>query len=100
MLIPALEGTRHALRAAQKEESVKRVVVTSSFAAVLDFNRMSPDVTFSHEDWNPATYDEAKKSDNPTYVYCASASSCLSSSPSSSGAACSAFTPRPSICAC
>ncbi|KPV72993.1 uncharacterized protein RHOBADRAFT_29212 [Rhodotorula graminis WP1] len=72
MLIPARDGTRHALRAAQKESSVKRVVVTSSFAAVLDFNRMSPDVTFSHEDWNPATWDEAKKSDNPTYVYCAS----------------------------
>merc|ERR1712093_671104 len=38
LLIPALEGTRHALRAAQKEPSVKRVVVTSSFAAVMDFN--------------------------------------------------------------
>jgi len=22
--------------------------------------------------WNPATYDEAKKSDNPAFVYCAS----------------------------
>jgi len=72
LLIPALEGTRHALRAAQKEPSVKRVVVTSSFAAVMDFNRLSPETTFTHEDWNPATYDEAKKSDNPTFVYCAS----------------------------
>ncbi|BGP43877.1 hypothetical protein JCM10449v2_007934 [Rhodotorula kratochvilovae] len=72
MLIPALEGTRQCLRAAQKEPSVKRVVVTSSFAAVLDFDRMSPDTTFTHEDWNSATYDAAKKSDQPPYVYCAS----------------------------
>merc|ERR1712093_613057 len=72
LLIPALEGTRHAHRAAQKEPSVKRVVVTSSFAAVMDFNRLSPETTFTHEDWNPATYDEAKKSDNQTFVYCAS----------------------------
>ncbi|GAA6056229.1 hypothetical protein JCM3770_002098 [Rhodotorula araucariae] len=72
MLIPALEGTRQCLRAAQKEPSVKRVVVTSSFAAVLDFDRMSPDTTFTHEDWNSATYDAAKKSDQAPYVYCAS----------------------------
>lgn len=39
----------------------------------MDFNRLSPETTFTHEDWNPATYDEAKKSDNPTFVYCASA---------------------------
>ncbi|GAA5982782.1 hypothetical protein JCM10908_006785 [Rhodotorula pacifica] len=72
MLIPALEGTRQILRAAQKEPSVKRVVLTSSFAAVLDFDRLSPDVTFTEKDWNPATYDAAKKSDQKPYVYCAS----------------------------
>ncbi|GAA6011172.1 hypothetical protein JCM10207_005525 [Rhodosporidiobolus poonsookiae] len=73
MLIPALEGTRHALRAAQNEPSVKRVVVTSSFAAVLDFDRMSPETTFSEKDWNPATYESAAKMEgNEAYVYCAS----------------------------
>ncbi|GJN94209.1 hypothetical protein Rhopal_007283-T1 [Rhodotorula paludigena] len=72
MLIPALEGTRQCLRAAQKEPSVKRVVLTTSFAAVMDFDRLGPDTTFSHKDWNPATYETAKKSDNPSYVYCAS----------------------------
>ncbi|BGP58484.1 hypothetical protein JCM8202_001148 [Rhodotorula sphaerocarpa] len=72
MLIPALEGTRQILRAAQKEPSVKRVVLTSSFAAVLDFNSLSPATTFSHKDWNPATYNLAKGSDQKPYVYCAS----------------------------
>ncbi|POY74967.1 hypothetical protein BMF94_1943 [Rhodotorula taiwanensis] len=73
MLIPALEGTRQILRAAQKESSVKRVVLTSSFAAVLDFDRLQPSTTFSEKDWNPATYDKAKgMGDNKAYVYCAS----------------------------
>lgn len=72
MLIPALEGTRQILRAAQKEASVKRVVLTSSFAAVLDFDKLTPETTFTEKDWNPATYDSAKKSDQPPYIYCAS----------------------------
>ncbi|GAA5822081.1 hypothetical protein JCM5353_006225 [Sporobolomyces roseus] len=75
MLIPALQGTRSALRAAQKESSVKRVVVTSSFAAVLDFNKMGPDTTFTHEDWNPTTYEQAKAMDpskDQAQIYCAS----------------------------
>ncbi|GAA5982196.1 hypothetical protein JCM5350_003490 [Sporobolomyces pararoseus] len=75
MLLPALSGTRSALRAAQKEESVKRVVVTSSFAAVLDFSKLGPETTFTEKDWNPATYEEAKKMDpskDQAQIYCAS----------------------------
>lgn len=75
MLIPALQGTREALRAAQAESSVERVVLTSSFAAVLDFTKLGPDTTFTHKDWNPATYDEAKKMDpkkDQAQIYCAS----------------------------
>jgi nucleoside-diphosphate-sugar epimerase len=75
MLTPALQGTRAALKAAQKEESVKRVVVTSSFAAVLDFSKMGPDTTYTEKDWNPATYDEAKKMDpskDQAQIYCVS----------------------------
>ncbi|GAA5845244.1 hypothetical protein JCM11251_003855 [Rhodosporidiobolus azoricus] len=75
MLIPALEGTRQILRAAQKEASVKRVVVTSSFAAVLDMkNGLGPDTTYDHTMWNPATYDEAKNAvkGQEAFIYCAS----------------------------
>lgn len=47
--------------------------MTSSFAAVLDFDRLQPSTTFSEKDWNPATYDKAKgMGDNKAYVYCAS----------------------------
>lgn len=40
MLQPAIEGTRQMLQACKKESSVKRVVVTSSFAAVLDMAKL------------------------------------------------------------
>jgi nucleoside-diphosphate-sugar epimerase len=40
MLQPAIEGTRQMLEACKKESSVKRVVVTSSFAAVLDMAKI------------------------------------------------------------
>ena len=36
MLIPALKGTTELLQAAASEPSVKRVVITSSFASVLN----------------------------------------------------------------
>ncbi|GAA6045159.1 hypothetical protein JCM8097_000930, partial [Rhodosporidiobolus ruineniae] len=77
MLIPALQGTRQALRAAQDEPSVKRVVVTSSFAAVIDMkNGLTPETKYDHTVWNPATYDEAKNTpigeEGAPFVYCAS----------------------------
>ncbi|GAA6044354.1 hypothetical protein JCM8097_002785, partial [Rhodosporidiobolus ruineniae] len=60
MLIPALEGTRQALRAAQDEPSVKRVVVTSSLAAVLDLDKLGPEAKYDHTSWNSSTYEQAK----------------------------------------
>lgn len=36
LLVPAVEGTLNVLRYAQKEKSVKRIGITSSFAAVTD----------------------------------------------------------------
>ncbi|KAL8277114.1 hypothetical protein RQP46_010442 [Phenoliferia psychrophenolica] len=73
MLNPAIQGTREALEAAKKTPSVKRVVVTSSFAAVLDLAKMpGVGVTYSDKDWNPATLEEATKAEHPGYVYCAS----------------------------
>jgi len=39
---------------------VKRVVITSSFASVLDLNRKGPPFfTYTAKDWNPLTYEEA-----------------------------------------
>ncbi|KAK4702327.1 hypothetical protein P7C70_g3894, partial [Phenoliferia sp. Uapishka_3] len=74
MLLPAIDGTKEALLAAKKTPSVKRVVVTSSFASVLNLAQKDngKGVTYSHKDWNPATLEEAAKADHPGFVYCAS----------------------------
>lgn len=45
---------------AAAKSNVKRVVITSSFAAVLDINRKeSSYFTYTAKDWNPLTYAEA-----------------------------------------
>jgi nucleoside-diphosphate-sugar epimerase len=73
MLIPARNGTKNILESAATQKSIKRVIVTSSFAAMIDINKgLRPGYTYSEKDWNPATWEEACKSDNPGYVYCAS----------------------------
>lgn len=52
---PALEGTRNVLAAVNRTPSVKRVVLTSSVAAIHSDNidaRNVPDHTFTEEHWN------------------------------------------------
>ncbi|KAF5370905.1 hypothetical protein D9615_009806 [Tricholomella constricta] len=73
MLIPAIQGTKDILAAIELEPRVKRVVVTSSFAAVCTVPLLPHrGHTYTDDSWNPVTYDEAKVSDNPGFVYCAS----------------------------
>ncbi|KZP01486.1 NAD(P)-binding protein [Calocera viscosa TUFC12733] len=73
ILIPARENTLVALRAAAQNPQIKHVVITSSFAAICDVLKgYWPEKTYSEKDWNPATWDEAVKSDNGAFVYCAS----------------------------
>jgi len=52
---PAVKMTVNMLKAAQNERTVKRVVVTSSFAAVLNpkMGGGLRDYTYTAEDWNP-----------------------------------------------
>ncbi|KAG5645393.1 hypothetical protein DXG03_006346 [Asterophora parasitica] len=73
MLLPAIWGTRNLLVATKLEPSIQRVVYTSSFAAVCN-PPLLPHAghMYTDDSWNPATYDEAKASDNPFFVYCAS----------------------------
>ncbi|EPQ31488.1 uncharacterized protein PFL1_00823 [Pseudozyma flocculosa PF-1] len=64
LLIPAVEGTLNLLRFAKKQGGVKRVVVTSSFAAVTNFEEGGPNrpgFTYTASDWNPSTYEDALK---------------------------------------
>ncbi|CCF35879.1 ketoreductase [Colletotrichum higginsianum] len=66
---PALGGTLSLLEAAKKYgKDVKRVVITSSFAAILDNARMDdPNTIYTEESWNPATIDHITRSKDIAY---------------------------------
>ncbi|KAL3482713.1 hypothetical protein BJX62DRAFT_250523 [Aspergillus germanicus] len=60
-LDPAVQGTRQLLRSIKRHApSVKRVVMTSSCAAVVDFDApVAGGRVYTSEDWNPVTWEEA-----------------------------------------
>lgn len=67
-LDPAIKGTTGILHAVKKyAPEVKRVVITSSFAAIVN-SKQHPRV-YSEENWNPVTWEEAM---DPSNVYRAS----------------------------
>lgn len=72
MLDPAIQGTLSILKSATKTPGVKRIVITSSFAAVMDFANLGPSKTYNDTDWNSATKELAiaKGKDDPVYLYC------------------------------
>lgn len=75
LLIPAIKGTTNILKAVQKNApQVKRIIITSSFASIVDMGKgLRPDYTYTEEDWNPITYDVAANPKTPVEVsYCAS----------------------------
>jgi nucleoside-diphosphate-sugar epimerase len=59
ILDPAIKGTTSVLEAIKKyAPGVKRVVITSSFAAILSAEGLqNPNKTFSEQDWNPDGYE-------------------------------------------
>jgi nucleoside-diphosphate-sugar epimerase len=60
LILPAINGVRAILTAASREPSIRRVVLTSSFASVMDANRTAPPYfTYTASDWNPLTYAES-----------------------------------------
>ena len=73
LLEPAIKGTTEIIQAVQTyAPQVKRVVITSSFASIIDLSLGNrPGYIYSEADWNPITYDQAKVADGPT-AYCAS----------------------------
>ncbi|KAG9244249.1 putative NADPH-dependent methylglyoxal reductase GRP2 [Calycina marina] len=72
LLDPAVNGTNGVLAAIKKNApSVKKVVITSSFAAIVDGPKGNrPGYTYSEKDWNPITAEEATQ--NPSDGYRAS----------------------------
>lgn len=66
LLDPAIIGTTGILKSVKKSApSVKRVVITSSFAAIL--NATKHEKTYSEANWNPITWEEALQ--NPANGY-------------------------------
>ena len=82
LLLPAINGTESVLKAAHQYNStqtdqnnqIKRIVITSSSASVLDLDKgLRPGYTYTEQDWAPLTYEEAAAAtDNPAKVYRAS----------------------------
>lgn len=72
LLDPAVIGTTGILKSVKKNApSVKRVVITSSFASILNpFKGAAPGKTYSESDWNPITHEQALE--NPANGYRAS----------------------------
>lgn len=73
LLIPAVNGTSSILKAVKKyaANTVERVVITSSYAAVCTFNEDSQKGNvINEESWNTMSWEEAKK--DGIAAYCAS----------------------------
>ena len=71
LILPAINGTLRVLEAVVKfAPQVKRVVLTSSFAAIADFSKQFwPDHVYNESQWNPMTYEEAKNCGIPGLSY-------------------------------
>ncbi|KAL9057031.1 MAG: hypothetical protein Q9162_002579 [Coniocarpon cinnabarinum] len=62
LLQPAMNGVNELLGSVQKHSpQVRRIIMTSSCVAVIDFSKgPRPGYTYGEDDWNPITYEEAK----------------------------------------
>ncbi|CAE6455829.1 unnamed protein product [Rhizoctonia solani] len=63
LLDPAILGTTEILKGIKAHApTVKRVVVTSSFASIVDRSKGNrPGYVYSEKDWNPISYEESQK---------------------------------------
>jgi nucleoside-diphosphate-sugar epimerase len=68
---PALNGTTSVLKAIKANNpSVKRVVVTSSFASNIDYSKgYRPGYLYTEADWNPMSTQEAKDANDGVAAY-------------------------------
>lgn len=73
LLIPAVNGVKGILNSIKKyaADTVERVVLTSSYAAVFDMAKENDkSLTFNEESWNPATWESCQS--DPINTYCGS----------------------------
>lgn len=70
LLTPAVNGTKAILSAIKKygSQKVEKLVVTSSYAAIMDLNKeMDPQTTFSESSWNPDSWEYCQRSAGAAY---------------------------------
>lgn len=73
LLMPALRGTEAVMQAAYANHTVKRLVLTSSFAAIYDANLgLQPGAVITEDNYSPLTWEDGVKTDNPAVAYRAS----------------------------
>ncbi|KAM0786222.1 hypothetical protein ACM66B_007025 [Microbotryomycetes sp. NB124-2] len=73
LINPAVKGTQSILKSASKEPKVQRIVITSSFASIV--NPRDPVHTFNEQEWNeysPKQVEEHGKDTDPSQSYRAS----------------------------
>ncbi|TVY93217.1 putative uncharacterized oxidoreductase [Lachnellula willkommii] len=73
LLRPAREGTLNILKASACTSSVRKVIITSTMAAISHIGSGPiPGKVYTESDWNPVKWDDAVNSTDGHYVYCAS----------------------------
>lgn len=73
LLTPALRGTEVVMQAAYSNHCIKRVVLTSSFAAIYDANLgLQPGVVLTEDNFSPLTWEEGATTADPAVAYRAS----------------------------
>lgn len=74
MLEPALTGTLTVLKTAKEHApKVEKFVITSSFAAMMNWNEVGDDnAVVTEESWNPVTWEQAAEKGNVVLTYLAS----------------------------
>lgn len=77
LIIPAVDGTLRILESIRDHApQVSRLVLTSSFAAIVDLSKgLWPGHVYDHNQWNPQTYKNVKEAKQaPAYAYVVSSS--------------------------
>ncbi|OVF09524.1 putative methylglyoxal reductase (NADPH-dependent) [Clavispora lusitaniae] len=73
LLVPALKGTEAVMNAANVNSSIKRVVLTSSFAAVYDASQgIQPGIVLTEDNFSPLTWADGATTTDPAVAYRAS----------------------------
>jgi nucleoside-diphosphate-sugar epimerase len=74
LLDPAIKGTTEILKGAKNIPTIKRVIILSSIAAIMNYSEASPPRgrLWTDRDWNPVSWEEASQAEDYSTVYRAS----------------------------